>query len=71
MWCRGVRLVTSAAGREEHITSTDNATVKHFAKLVRNRGEALAAAGGAAGGGSEGGGVVVESSSHVGTSASP
>ena len=38
MWCRGVRLVTSAAGREEHITSTDNATVKHFAKLVRNRG---------------------------------
>ena len=38
MWCRGARLVTSAAGREEHITSTDNATVKHFAKLVRNRG---------------------------------
>ena len=38
VWCRGVRLVTSAAGREEHITSTDNATVKHFAKLVRNRG---------------------------------
>jgi hypothetical protein len=38
VWCRGARLVTSAAGREEHITSTDNATVKHFAKLVRNRG---------------------------------
>ena len=38
-WCRGARhLATSAAGYEERITSTDNATVKHFAKLVRNRG---------------------------------
>jgi len=37
-WCRGPRLATSAAGYEERITSTDNATVKHFAKLVRNRG---------------------------------